>query len=269
MISKGKPFSIREYYILSTLAPSLELSYDAEELPFSVKPEHLVSPQEVMRYYRETYEGTPWDMTQNLMVTKKLENKDGTYRDTIIKSPVAQPWMSSDLMTLLNTIRPDLIKRQRTVAVSWCSYSHIIQCRDWLPDEVGAVAWFSMDNPGESPRVPIFSGVTRLPKSFGVCGQLGYREDAALWTYRKANRLAQVNWSKGRALIEPAVRAFEDKAFMEIPDLEAKVKQLVQEGKREEARELVTRYTNDFAYATLRQWQELEGTLWGMFGRGF
>lgn len=269
VISKGKPFSIREYYILSTLAPSLKLSYDAEELPFSVKPEHQVSPQEVMRYYRETYEGTPWDMTQGLMVTQKLRNQDGTYRDTLIKSPIAQPWMSGDLMTLLNTLRPELIKRQRTVAVAWCAYSHIIQCRDWLPDEVGAVAWLSMDNPGESPRVPIFSGVTRLPKSFGVCGQLGYREDAALWTYRKANRLAQVNWAKGRKLIEPAVLAFENKAMQELPALEAKVEQLVNDGKKEEARELVTQYTNDFAYATLRQWEELEATLWEMFGRGF
>ncbi len=269
VISKGKPFSIREFYVLSTLAPSLNLSYDAEELPFSVKPEHKISPQEVMRYYRETYEGTPWDMTKGLMVTKKLRNRDGSSRDTLVKSPVAQPWMSSDLITLLNTLRPDVIKRQRTVAVSWCAYSHIIQCRDWLPDEIGAVAWFSMDNPGESPRVPIFSGITRLPKSFGVCGQLSYRDDAALWTYRRTNRLAQVNWAKGRALIEPAVLAFENKALAEMPGLEARVKQLVSEGKRKEARAEVTRYTNDFAYATLRQWEELEAQLWEMFGRGF
>jgi dipeptidase len=33
-----KAFNIREFFILSSLAPSLNLSYDAEELPFSVKP---------------------------------------------------------------------------------------------------------------------------------------------------------------------------------------------------------------------------------------
>jgi dipeptidase len=38
VINDKKPFAIREFYVLSTLAPALNLSFDAEELPFSVKP---------------------------------------------------------------------------------------------------------------------------------------------------------------------------------------------------------------------------------------
>lgn len=30
-----------------------------------------------MKYFRETYEGTQWDMTKNLMVTIKEKDKDG------------------------------------------------------------------------------------------------------------------------------------------------------------------------------------------------
>ena len=36
VINGKKPFAIREFYVLSTLAPALNLSFDAEELPFSV-----------------------------------------------------------------------------------------------------------------------------------------------------------------------------------------------------------------------------------------
>jgi hypothetical protein len=39
VINSKKPFSIREFYVLSTLAPSLNLSFDSEELPSSVKPQ--------------------------------------------------------------------------------------------------------------------------------------------------------------------------------------------------------------------------------------
>jgi len=77
VINDKKPFAIREYYILSTLAPSLNLSFEAEELPFSVKPEKKLSPRDVMKYFRETYEGTQWDMTKNLIVTVKEKDKDG------------------------------------------------------------------------------------------------------------------------------------------------------------------------------------------------
>jgi dipeptidase len=269
VINGKKPFSIREFYVLSTLAPSLNLSFDAEELPFSVKPEKKQSPRDIMKFFRETYEGTQWDMTKNLLVTIKEKDKDGKDVERQIKSPVMSNWMNNDLRTLINEIKPGTIERQRTIAIAGCSYSHVIQCRAWLPDEVGAVAWFSFDNPGESPRIPIFSGVLSLPATFNICGQPRYRTDAAIWSFREANRLATVNWSRGRALIEPAVQEFEDKAFSELPAVEKKVVDLVKDGKNDEAKKFVTSYTNSFAGSAMRRWEDLKISLWGMFGRGF
>ena len=63
--AQGKNFKDREWFILNHFAPSLGLSFDAEELPFSVKPDSLVDVREVMAMYRETYEGTDFDMTRN------------------------------------------------------------------------------------------------------------------------------------------------------------------------------------------------------------
>lgn len=260
VINGKKPFAIREYFVLSTLAPSLNLSFEAEELPFSVKPEKKLSPRDVMKFFRNTYEGTQWDMTKNLTVTRGQDK---------VKSPAVSNWMNNDLRTLLNEIKPGIVERQRTIAITGCSYSHVIQCRSWLPDEVGAIAWFSFDNPGQSPRIPIFSGVLSLPASFNVCGQQRYRTDAAIWSFREANRLATVNWSRGRTFIEPAVQEFEDKAFEELPAIDKKVTELVREGKNDEAKKYVTAYTNDFAYSAMRRWEEMKVTLWGIFGRGF
>ena len=269
VINDKKPFAIREFYILSTLAPSLNLSFDSEELPFSVKPESKVSPRDIMKFFRETYEGTKWDMTQNLLITVKEKDKDGKEIEKKVKSPVASNWMSNDLRTLLNELKPGVIERQRTIAITGCSYSHVIQCRSWLPDEIGAIAWFSFDNPGQSPRIPIFSGAISLPPSFNICGQQRYRTDAAIWSFREANRLATINWSRGRTLIESAVKEFEDKAFEELPAVEKKVVELVKEGKNEEAKKYVTAYTNNFAGAAMTKWEEMKVSLWGMFGRGF
>ncbi len=44
----GKPFSTREFFVLSTLAPSLKLNMDMPELPFSVKPEKKLSVRDVL-----------------------------------------------------------------------------------------------------------------------------------------------------------------------------------------------------------------------------
>lgn len=261
----GKPFSIREYFVLSTLAPSLELKYDAEELPFSVKPEKKQSARDIIALYRQTYEGTEWDQTKNLSVEVTRRDKvRGEYKETI--RPVSN-FMSNDMRSLLNSIKPGVTERIRDIAAIQCAYSHIIQLRDWLPDEVGGVAYFAFDNPAQSPRIPIYSGTLFLPKSFAVCGQNRYREDAAVWAFRETNRIATINWYRTRALIEPQVKAFEEMLFNQAPQTEEYATGLIKEGKVLEAKEYLTNYTNRFASMTIRRWQELKAELWTIFAR--
>ncbi|MGB2908316.1 MAG: C69 family dipeptidase [Candidatus Aminicenantaceae bacterium] len=259
------PFSTREYFILSRLAPSLNLSREAEELPFSVKPDKKVSVRDVFGFYRQTYEGTDLDMTKNL-VAKMRRSED------VSKSVVANPWMSYDTMSLLNTIKPDTVIRQRTIAIAACSYSEVLQCRDWLPDEIGGIAWFSFDNPAQSPRIPIFSGTTELPPSFEICGQHRYRTDSACWWFRRTNKLATVRWGTTRKFIEDAVSEFEEKAFLELPFVEKEVLALLGSGGAadvDRAKKYLTQYTNDFARAAMNKYWELGDKFWTMFARGF
>jgi dipeptidase len=267
--SFGKAYGTREFFILSTLAPSLNLTMENEELPFSVKPEKKLSPRDVIKYFRETYEGTQLDMTRNLLITVERKNDKGNVVEEKIKSPAVSNWMSQDMKRLLNELKPGVVESKYTIAQDWCSYSHIIQCRSWLPDEVGAVAWFSFDNPALSPRIPIFSGVLKLLESFSICGQQRYTTDAAIWSFRETNRLATIRWSQGRKLIEPAVRELEDKAFEEVPTVEKKVVELVKAGKNEEAKQYVTNYTNNFAYSAMKRWEEMKAPLWSMYSMGF
>jgi dipeptidase len=181
--------------------------------------------------------------------------------------------MGSDLITLLNTLKPGSVQLPRTIAIAGCAYSQIIQVRGWLPDEIGAIAWFAFDNPAQSPRIPIFSGVLSLPKSFEVDSQKKYRTDAASWAFRKANRLATIKWGTTRKLVEGAVADFENKAFDELPAIEKTAQDMLKADPSEQGhkkvQDFITRYTNDFARAAIDKWNELGDTLWGMFARGF
>ncbi len=264
--SGRKPFSSREYFVFNTLAPSLNLNYEAEELPFSVKPDKKVSVNDVIKMYRETYAGTDWDTTKNLIVKDRRSNKE-------IKSPIATPWMSGDMYTLLNSLKPGVVERYRTIAIAGCSYSHITQCRDWLPDPVGGICWFAFDNPGQSARIPIFAGVTELPSSFEVCAQHRFRKDSAAWAFRRANKLATFKWGQAKEHIENAIQEFEDKAFSDLPDVEKKALELYNGGKTEEdilkAKQYLTKYTNDFARAAINKYWELGDIFWGLLARGY
>ena len=267
---EAKPFSVREYFIFNTLAPSLGLKYDADELPFSVKPDKKVSPEDMFALYRQTYDGTEFDQVKGMdvVVDRRVRQHNGEYinfKDTVC--PVST-FMPNDLRALFNQIKPGSAPRFRTIAVIQCSYSHIIQLRDWLPDEIGGVVYFVFDNPAQTPRVPIYCGTTELPKGFEVCGQHRYREDAAIWSYRESNRIATINWDKTRHLIEPKVLDYEVIMMESAKKAEKEAEELIKQGKKEDAIKLLNEYTRRFEASTRNTWEELKADLWSIFARG-
>jgi len=269
--SGRKPYSTREYFILSTLAPSMGLTMELEELPFSVVPDEKVSVQRVLAYYRETYEGTEFDASKNMLIPNRYrQNADDP---EMVKSPMVNNWnLTRDMGTLMNAIQPGVVEGQRTIAVQQCSYSQIIQARDWLPPEIGTVAYFSFDNPGQSPRMPVYAGTLSLPESFKIDCQKSYREDSACWSYRRANRLSQIKWGWAREYLEPAVLEFEEQMFMEQPLIEQKAVELMKaEGGADpmKFRTFLTRYSNNWAGATMQKWEEMGDFFWAYFARGW
>ncbi len=269
--SGDKPFNIREYFVLSALAPGLHLKFDADELPFSVEVEKKVNIRDVVALYQQTYDGTEFEMIRNLKVEKKKRNEEGKYEvvDTIV-SPAAHPWLSTDRRNLLNSIREDLVVRNRPIAVQYCSYSWIAQLRDDLPDEIGGKIWFSQDVPRLSPRVPIYCGNLSLPDAYNYCGHKHFSRQAAMWAFTRTNRLAMVNWGIGKEVVEPEVKKYEDKVFGEVDFIESRAMELLkqdqanaQKGEKTQlCREFLTEYSNAAARSTINRWWELGDELW-------
>lgn len=267
-----KNYSVREHYVMSYLAPSLNLSDTVEELPLSVKPDKKVSVEEVISLLGSYYEGTALNLSgRNLIPNPKHKDKDGNIvenePDSIV-SPFSNPWMRPDEINMYYAKGDSAMKNIRTVSVSWCAYSTVIQLRNWLDDDIGGVAWICLDNPGESPRFPVFSGNTELPQMLKICGQHSDREDAALWHYRKANRLATVRWGNYRKILEPARDYFTTKGQRELSYVENTYMQLKKEDK-DQATKMLNGYIFDFFGATIVKWDELTRTFWRQTWTGF
>ena len=258
-----KNYSTRELYIMQQLAPSLALCDTLTELPLSIKPDTLVSWRRVIDLLGTWYEGdAALDLTQKMRIPSSTRDLAGvkpwTSADSII-SPIANPWMNNRLINTLYAVTGDADWHWvRTVAVPQCAYSTVIQLRGWLPDAVGGVCWMSLDNPGESPRFPIFCGSTQLPMMLQVCGQHRYRDDALVWHYRQANKLATVRWGECRKDIEQQRAYFLDKAERELPYVE-----------QHPDAEFLNGYTADFIGATVLRWDELYRSYWRKFWSGF
>ena len=270
--NEKKNYSVREHFIMNALAPSQNLSDKEEDLPLSVKPDEKVSVERVMQLLGSYYEGTTKNLSGRHMIPNpKRKDKDGkiveSEPDSIV-SPFSNPWMRPDEINMYYAMGDSTMKNIRTVSVPWCAYSTVIQLRSWLPDEVGGVAWVALDNPGQSPRIPIFSGTTKLPKLLETCGQHSDRDDAALWHYRKANRLATVRWGTYRKTMEPVRDYFIDKGMSELPFVE-KSWQDLHAADNKKAQEMLNGYTADFFGATIVRWDEMARQFWRQTWGGF
>ena len=123
--------------------------------------------------YRSTYEGTEFDMLKNLNTEVKrwTRNENGELVAVSDTTCPVSPYMTNAMRSLLNNLKPGTVSWAYTISVIQCSYSEIIKLRSWLPDEVGGVAYFAFDIPALTTSVPIYSGQSKIPAGFEVCGQ--------------------------------------------------------------------------------------------------
>lgn len=281
--SGSRPYSIRDFFVFNAVAPSLKLNMQMEELPFSVKAEKKLSINDVLALYRQTYAGTEYDAGKNLMVPRRQPmRRPGTPPPAagqtppapeMVRSPLAQPWISNDLVQLLNAVKPGTVQTYRTIAISGCAYATVLQCRPNMPAAIGTVCWFAFDNPGLSARIPIYAGVTTVPPAFEICGQHRYRMDSAAWIFRRTNRLATLKWAAAEKIMMDNVLAFENKALLEMPLVEKMYLDLTAAAASSTKppftpAEYLTKWCSDFAHAAMSKSNELGDQFMFLFRSG-
>jgi dipeptidase len=181
----------REWRVLDLLAPSLELHANSNVFPLSVKPEQAVGPDKIMELFRDTYEGTDYDMVKHLTVTDD-EGKT-------VKSPLANPFMPYDMNKMLNINGGWGWRGERPIARWYCMYVTITQSRSWLADAVGGIVWFGYGNPAMTTYVPLYAGITDLPEDYETDGRTtGFSRRSAWWAFNRVATLAAHRWGEMR-----------------------------------------------------------------------
>jgi dipeptidase len=189
----------RMWLVYSTVAPSLKKwprraqgnaveprTFYAQPLegaafyPFSVKPEKKLSVLDVIAFQRSTFADTIYDMTLDPAWT--VSGGGGKAE----KSPMASPFIGAEMERLLR------IRHHRTIAGP--GYGMVAQLRSWLPDAVGGIYWFYVDNPFVSAYVPVYAGVTAVSPLYQTYDYNEFSEDSARWSVDFVEKLMLLRW---------------------------------------------------------------------------
>jgi len=246
----------REWRVLDLVAPSLGLDPNSENYPFSVKPDSLVSIEQIMTILSDTFENTPFDITKNIVVPDK--------KGKMVKSPYANPFMHYDMMPLFKINGGWNELGERTIARYYCNFVFIAQARDWLPDPIGGLVWFGYDNPAMTAYAPIYIGINDVPNSYKINGRDGFNRKCAWWAFNRVADLAAQKWGYMRGDVDSARTLMKQRAFSKQQEIETKALTLYNKNPKK-ASKFLTRYSNDFMNMITREWWDLGDFLWSKY----
>lgn len=251
----------REWRVFDLLAPSLKLDPNAENYPFSVKPDSLVTMEKIISVFKDYYQGTPFDMRKTLTITDE-EGK------TII-SPLANPHMPYDANKLFKINGGWGWLGERTIARWYTMYATIIQLRDWLPDEIGGVEWLAMDNVASSIYVPIYAGVTDLPKYYKTPGRInGYTMESAWWIFNRLGTLSAQRWGDMHKDIDAVWVPMQNSFIDELPSIDQQALELYKKDP-DKAKSFMTEYSGNKGIMVMEKAIKLGDMLWTKYDEKF
>jgi len=242
----------REWRVLSLLAPSLNLDPWLEHYPFSVKPDKLVTPQDIMRINRDHYEGTEFDLTKGL---------------------AAGPFGGPNRYPTSGSQNPEGSSGwERAISLFRTNYSTVVVARKDIPDWIGGLTWFGYDAPHSTCYFPIYCGVTELPKSFDKGMRGGaydvFSRESAWWAFNFVSNWADLKYSYMIEDIKAVRDPFEAEFFAVQPTIEKAAIELYQQNPAL-ARSFLTTYTNSCATRIVDAYWKLASQLVGRYADGY
>lgn len=221
---------LREWRIVSLVAPSMNPDPTQKRWPFSIKPDKKLSVQDIMAIQKDYYEGTEFDLT---------------------KGPLAGPWGSPDRFAMEAVHRP---------LSHWSTTYHLLtQARSWLPDPIGGLMWFGWDKAATSVQMPIYCGITELPASFDNQSRDVFQRDSAFWAFNFVSNWANLNYKYMLRDIVEAREYLMNDMFAFQPAIEAIALELYEKNP-DLARRFLTDYSVNTANKVVDYW-------WGLADR--
>lgn len=244
----------REWRVLSLMAPSLNLDANAENYPFSVKPDTLVTMEKMVDVFQDYYEGTPYNFVKNITWV----NEDGEHEI----SPLANPFMPYDMNKIFNINGGWDWRGERTIARWYTMYATITQSRSWLPDEVGGIVWLAWDNVATSIYVPLYNSITDVTESFKYpARKKGYSRESAYWAFNRLGTLTAQRWGDMRHDVTAVWEPMQTEMFMNTDEVDKKALELLKKDKAE-AQKYLTEYGIKWSDKVVDEAWKLGDLLW-------
>ena len=235
----------RVWSFFRRVAPSQGWTYDQisgaaldKRLPLWIKPDKKLSAHDVMELMRDHFEGTEIDMTKGLGA-----------------GPFACPYRWRPMTWKVDGKE---YVHERAVSTQQTGCTYVAQSRGWLPDPVGGVLWFGVDDTFSTVYVPMYAGLREVPRSFAV-GTADFETfswDSAFWVFNWVANMAYARYSDMIVDVQTVQRELEGTFLAEQAEVDGAAADLFKRSPGL-ARDYLTRYSVERGERVTARWRKL------------
>ena len=209
-----------------------------ERLPLWIKPDEELTVRDVMELMRDHFEDSPLDLNKGVGA-----------------GPFECPYRWRPLYWKVDEVE---YTNERATSTQQTAFSFVAQMRKWLPDPVGGVLWFGVDDTFSSVYVPMYAGIRHAPYSYrqGTGGFERFDWDAAFWVFNVVSNWAYTRYNMMIKDIQLVQRELEGDFIASQPEIDAAAVALYKKSPGL-ARDYLTDYSDRQSARVIKRWQRL------------
>jgi dipeptidase len=209
-----------------------------DPMPLYIKADRKLSARDIQNYMRDHYEDTELD-----------------WRYDLGAGPFNSPYRLSPLTYSLDD---EAYCNERPIATQQTAFSFVAQMRSWLPNEIGGILWFGIDDAAQTVYYPFYCGHTEVPYEMEVGNGdlLTFSWTSAFWIHNWVSNMVYSRYSDKIEEVRKVQAKLEDQFEASGPEVEEKAKALYEQS-RPEAVHYLTQYSNNLVKEGLAEWKKL------------
>ncbi len=205
-------------------------------MPLWIKPDRKISVGDLMNFMRDYLQGTEFDMSKDIGA-----------------GPFGCPYRWRPLTF---KVGDETYVNERATVTQQTGFSFVSQSRSWLPDEIGGIIWFGVDDAGSCVYAPMYSSMTRIPETYAVGNgaMMKFSWNSAFWVFNMVTNFAYTRYN----IIHPDVYEKQqalEKKYIAYTDAVDNGALLLHKKDPKMAIEFVTDYSVNTADALVYEWR--------------
>lgn len=248
----------RVWSIFRRAAPSANFEADywrcvkgAEPYPLFVKPDKQLTVQDMINFHRDHFHDTPY------------------YTGTGISAgPYENPYRWRPVFFQLEGDTVNRYAWERPISQPQTAFSFITQARKWMPDMIGGICWYSVDDTYSNAWMPMYLGLNSVPPSLAKGSPIEFDWESTYWVFSLVTNFSYKFYNKTIPEIQKVQQEVENRAFTMVPAID-KAAMALHSSNPEITAEYLTTFSVDNAEKVTERWRELGHYLFVKFNDGY